>query len=256
MTPAVRICPDSEALGRAAAAWVADRIAARLREAATFALVLSGGGTPLPLYHGLAADYGDRLPWAQVHVYWGDERSVPHDAPQSNYRMAREALLDRVPVPPANIHPMHTHPPDPNATAAAYEATLRAAFPGPWPRFDLILLGLGADGHTASLFPGSSALDEHERWVVAVSVPADPPVRLTLTLPVLRAAAHVGFLVVGANKAEALRRALGTPDPRTCPAAAVRPEGGVTWWVDAAAASRLESGRSSAGRSERGHCGE
>jgi 6-phosphogluconolactonase len=153
--------------------------------------------------------------------------------------MAREALLDAVPCPTTNVHPMPTELPDPDVAARDYEETLRSYFTRDWPRFDLVLLGLGEEGHTASLFPGSPALEERRRWVVAVKAPVESPLRLTLTLPVLTHAANIYFLVTGSNKAHALHHVLTeTPDPKNYPAAGVRlaPET-VTWWVDQEAAA-------------------
>ena len=157
----------------------------------------------------------------------------------SNYRMARETLLDHVPCPAGNVHPMPTGLPDPEAAARDYEETLRTYFSKGWPRFDLVLLGLGDEGHTASLFPGSPALEETKRWVVAVKAPAEPPLRLTLTLPALTQAANVYFLVTGSNKAQALHHVLsGSPDPKNYPASGVRlARGTVIWWVDREAAA-------------------
>jgi 6-phosphogluconolactonase len=196
-------------------------------------LVLCGGRTPAPLYQLLASTFRDRIPWAKVYVFWGDERYVPHDDVRSNYRMAKDALLDYVPCPDANIHPMPTHFDDPVAAAQDYEATLERYWAGEEPRLDLVLLGMGTDGHTASLFPGAPALHERARRVVAADAPVEPRRRLTMTLSALATSAHVHFLVAGPDKAEALRHVLtGTADPNLYPAAGVRPSrGDVTWWV-------------------------
>ncbi|MDR7568726.1 MAG: 6-phosphogluconolactonase [Armatimonadota bacterium] len=197
-------------------------------------VALSGGRTPRRLYELLAED--PRIPWPQIEVFWGDERYVPPGDPRSNAQMAREALLGRIAIPPENVHPMPTHFGDPEDAARAYETILRAVF-GRRPRFDLVLLGMGSDGHIASLSPGSSALPELERWVVAVWTEADPPVRLTLTLAAINQARRVDVLATGAEKRQALRRALrGSRDPVRCPASGVRPRDGVVvWWVDRAA---------------------
>ena len=186
------------------------------------------------LYGLLASEFRDQIPWAHVHVFWGDERYVAADDPDSNYRMAKETLLDHVPCPAGNVHPMPTHFTPADAAARDYENTLRNYFGTDWPHFDLSLLGLGEEGHTASLFPGSPALGELTRWVVAVETPADPPLRLTLTLPALTRAAYTYVLVTGAKKASALRHVLtGVPDPNSYPAAGVRlAEGSLIWWVD------------------------
>ena len=174
-----------------------------------------------------------------MHVFWGDERYVPLGDPHSNYRMARETLLDAVPCPPGNVHPMPTELSGPDTAARDYEETLRNYFSRDWPRFDLVFLGIGEEGHTASLFPGSPALEETKRWVVAVKVQAEPPRRLTLTLPALSHAANVYFLVTGSNKAQALRNILNrSPDPKNYPASGVRlSQGTVIWWVDREAAA-------------------
>src|SRR5262245_30459394 len=190
-----------------------------------------------------ASQFADGIPWRDVHVFWGDERFVPLADSRSNYRLAKEALLDRVPCPAANIHAMPTSMATPEIAAEAYEADIRRHFRGDPPRFDLLLLGLGAEGHTASLFPQSPALDEAARWVLPVTVPADPPSRLTLTLPALNASAHTYFLVAGSDKAAAFDHLLsGTTDVRTYPAAGIQPAGDVVWWVDREAAALYRPG--------------
>ena len=241
MTPDVRVCADAGDLSQRAAQAVAGVIVDAVAAAGRCSLLLSGGTTPRALYGVLASRFGDRIPWGDVHVFWGDERYVPSDDPQSNYRMAKETLLDHVPCPAANVHPMPTHFADPEAAARDYEATLRREFAGEWPRFDLVLLGLGPDGHTASLFPGSPALDEQVRWVRAVTVPAIPTLRLTITLPVFARSANTYFLVVWSAKADALSRVLArSVDPKMCPAAAIKPTGGaLVWWIDSTAAREL-----------------
>lgn len=237
----MRPFPDVASLCRVASRELRDRIASALAVRPCYSIVLSGGRTPRELYRALATDFRDEIPWDRVHFFWGDERYVPADDPRSNYRLAREALLNHVPLPPQNVHPMPTDLPDPEDAADVYAETLRAHFSGPWPRFDLVLLGLGSDGHTASIFPGSRAVAEKERWVMAVRAPVKPLRRLTLTLPVINRARMVWFLVSGAERASALRSVLvGSPAPQRCPAAGVRPiNGGVTWWVDAASAAKL-----------------
>ena len=175
MKPDVRVCADVNELSRRAAEAVVRTINDTARATGRCSLVLSGGNTPRTLYGLLASEFRDQIPWARVHVFWGDERYVsPHD-PDSNYRMARETLLDHVPCPAGNVHPMPTHFPSPADAARDYERTLRNYFGNDSSQFDLILLGLGEEGHTASLFPGSPALGEQTRWVVAVDTPADPP---------------------------------------------------------------------------------
>ena len=241
--PDVRVLPDLDTLSLGAAEAAVGIINDAVERTGRCSLVLSGGSTPMTLHRLLASTFRDRLPWAQVHVFWGDDRYVPHDHPLSNYRMAKDTLLDHVPCPAANVHPMPTYVSDPADAAQGYEATLERYWAGQDPRFDLVLLGMGAEGHTASLFPGAPALREQDRWVVAATVPAEPPLRLTLTFRALARAAHAHFLVAGADKAGVLRHVLaGGADPNLYPAAGVRPlEGEVTWWLDRDAAPRQES---------------
>ncbi|MBK9242228.1 MAG: 6-phosphogluconolactonase [Acidobacteria bacterium] len=234
----VRVSADIGALSirvaEAATTIISDAVKSRGR----CAVALSGGGTPKALYTLLASRFRDAIPWTRVHVFWADERYVPAGDAHSNYTMAKEALLDHVPCPPGNIHPMPTTFPLAEDAAREYERVLRGHFGTDVPRFDLIFLGLGEDGHTASLFPGSPSLQEQARSVVAVSAPATPSTRITLTMPVLTRAAHIHVLVAGANKASALRHVLsGTADPALFPAARLRSaEGTLTWWVDEDAA--------------------
>ena len=228
------VVADVDELSLRAAEAVARTIDDAVRSTGRCSLVLSGGSTPRALYGLLASRFREQIPWTHVHVFWGDERYVPPGDAHSNYRMAKETLLDHVPCPTANVHPMPTHVSVPDAAARDYEATLRSYFSGAPPAFDLVLLGLGPEGHTASLFPGSPALSEPTRWVLAVTAPADPPSRLTLTFPALNQAANAYFLVTGSNKARALHQILtGTADPNTYPAAGVRlASGTLIWWAD------------------------
>ncbi|MCU1304293.1 MAG: 6-phosphogluconolactonase [Candidatus Sulfotelmatobacter sp.] len=208
-----------------------------------FTIALSGGSTPKNLYTLIAAN-ASAMPWAQMFFFWGDERHVAPEDPESNYRMAKEALLSKVPIPPANVFPVPTENPDADAAAAAYEQTLRKFFalePGQFPRFDLILLGMGPDGHTASLFPETAALHEKSRLVVANWVEKMKTHRITFTLPVLNAARCVAFLVSGADKAAVLREVLeGAAPPEKYPSKLVQPTNGkLIWFLDRAAASQL-----------------
>jgi 6-phosphogluconolactonase len=239
----VEVLADPAAVCREAARRflsLADK-AARLR--GRFTAALSGGSTPRALYELLASpetsSLGPPAAWDRVHVFWGDERYVPPDHPDSNYRMAREALLSRVPIPPDQVHPIPTGPADPAEAAAAYEATLRSALgvPDGWPRFDLVLLGLGPDAHTASLFPGSAALHDAEHLVAANWVKQFLAYRITLTYPVINHAACVLFLVCGGEKTAALRAVWHGPrDLERFPAQGVLPDGGqLVWLVDRAA---------------------
>src|SRR6185312_14728730 len=240
----VRVFADLDELSLRAAEAAVRTVNASAQRNDGFSIALSGGNTPRTLYRLLSTRFRDQIPWEKMHIFWGDERYVPLADSQSNYRMARETLLDAVPCPVGNVHPMPTELPDPDLAAREYEKTLRNYFSEDWPRFDLVLLGLGEEGHTASLFPGSPALNETTRWVVPVEAPADPPLRLTLTLPALTAAANIYFLVTGSNKAQALHHVLtGSPDPKNYPASGIRrAKGTVIWWLDrAAAALVLES---------------
>ena len=231
--PDVRILPDLDTLSLRAAEAAVGIINDTVRRTGRCSLVLSGGSTPIPTHRLLASMFRDRIPWPHVHVFWGDERYVPHDAPQSNYRMAKDTLLDHVPCPAANIHPMPTHFADPDAAAWDYEGTLTRYWGSEEPRLDLVLLGMGPEGHTASLFPGAPALHERNRWVVAATVPAETPVRLTLTLLAFARSIEAHFLVAGRDKAQALEQVLsGSADPIVYPAAGIRPlQGKVIWWV-------------------------
>lgn len=245
--PDLRVCTDFAELSRRAAEAVVGTINDAVQTVGACSIVLAGGNTPRTLYRLLASGFRSQVPWASVQVFWGDERYVPPEDSRSNYRMAKEALLDHVPCPPANIHPMPTHFPSADAAARNYERTLRNHFVEEWPRFDIVLLGLGDDGHTASLFPGSLALAERTRWVVAAQAPVEPHVRLTLTLPALTRARAVFVLVAGATKAEALRHVLeGAGDWIKYPAAGIRlANGPVIWWADREAAALAPDERDS-----------
>lgn len=236
----VEVCADDDALMAAAAETVVRSAAEAIEEAGQATVALSGGTTPKRLYQLLATPgYASRVDWPRVHVFFGDERCVPPNDPASNYRMAREALLDRVPIPPANVHRMRGE--DEPATAAAdYERELRQVL-GARARLDLVLLGMGDNGHTASLFPGLTAVREHQRWVVAEHVAEVGMWRITLTPAAINAAAEVVFLVSGAGKADMLARVVEGPRaPDTLPAQVVAPTNGqLRWLVDAAAAVNL-----------------
>lgn len=248
MFGSIRIVPDRASLARTGAELFARLALEAVEIRGTFRAALAGGSTPRDLYEALAAGTasGERpLPWSDIQLYWGDERHVPPDHPESNYRMVKEALLTRVPIPGANIHRIRGEEPDPRIAAAHLEAELIETFglaANESPRFDLILLGMGADGHTASLFPGSAAL-ESRRLAEAVWVEPLSTHRITLTPRVINNARCVVFLVAGTDKAETLRLVLGDEvDPRRFPAQIVRPvDGDCLWLADAAAARRLPS---------------
>jgi 6-phosphogluconolactonase len=246
---ALRREPDAEAVARAAAAEVTAIASAAVRERGRFTVALAGGTTPRRLYELLAdpdQPWRGQVAWDRVHVFFGDERHVPPGHPESNYRMAHEALLRHVVV--ARVHRIPGELPDAARAAAAYQAELEVAFgldarADPPPSLDLVLLGLGADGHTASLFPGSGALEERRAWVAAPFVERLGASRITLTLPVLVRAGRVVFVVAGAGKAGAVEKTFACPPGSTAtPAARVRPAAGrLTWIVDRAAASLLPS---------------
>lgn len=241
--PDIRVFADLNALSAAAAEALVATLSHAVRANGRGSLVLSGGSTPRTLYQLLASAWRDEIPWKAVHLFWGDERYVPHADQHSNYHLAKEALLDHVPCPTANIHPMPTDFADPDAAARAYDATLHRYFGDRPPRFDLVLLGLGEEGHTASLFPRSPALAERTRWTCAVTAPVNPPRRLTLTIPALHHAAAIYFLVAGSSKAHALSEVLkATADPTLYPAIGIRSDAGtVIWWVDQDAAGEYRS---------------
>lgn len=237
MTTNVRVYSSRAALAAAAAAQFADIAERAIAARGKFNVALSGGTTPREIYRVIALEYADSIEWERVHVYWGDERCVPLEDPENNAHMAMVAMLRDVSIPPENIHRIPVQLPSEEA-ADTYQRTLLKHFRDMLPRFDLILLGIGADGHTASLFPASPVLDEEDRWVVATQAPTGDADRVTLTLPVLNAALHILFLVVGTEKAEALATILATEtiDDSALPAARVQPTiGTVTWMVDQSA---------------------
>jgi len=247
----LRVVDGGDALARAAAEEVLRTAEAAVREHGRYTIALSGGSTPKALYRLLASADGPfraRMPWERTHFFWGDERHVPPDHADSNYRMARETMLDSVPVPAANIHRVPAEEPA-EAAAAAYERELRELFQpveGELPRFDFNLMGLGPDAHTASLFPGTSVIHETERWVAAPWVEAHRTYRITFTPPVLNAAARILFLVSGGDKAAAVRAVIEGPrDVDRYPGQVVKPaRGTLLWLLDREAASLLSDTRS------------
>lgn len=228
---------DLNELSNAAASDISGLITETVSMKGHFSIALSGGNTPRLLHNLLGTVYREKIPWAAVSVFFGDERYVPHNDKLSNYLMARETLLDHVPIPAANVHPVPTGLPDPEQAAQAYEDDLRKSLPQDGDSFDLLLLGLGKEGHTASLFPHSAALDESRKWVVPVDVNAIPARRISLTYPVLNRSSVVYFLVSGAEKKEALVEVMNEEsDPHVYPARGIAPSGGrLVWWVDASA---------------------
>ena len=244
--PDIRKLTTPQELFEAAAEEVVRAATEACAERGRFTLVLAGGSTPRSLYNLLATNARSSLPWDKTFFFWGDERHVPPSDPESNYRMANEAMLSKIPVLPGNVFRIPAENPDAVAAAAAYEQTLRKFFgpgPGEWPHFDLILLGMGPDGHTASLFPETPGLQDRSRLVVANWVEKLKTSRITLTLPVLNAARCVAFLVSGSEKATVLREVVeGIAPGENYPAKLVRPtDGKLIWFVDRAAASELSS---------------
>jgi 6-phosphogluconolactonase len=246
--PEIRILDTPAELFQAAAEEFAEVANAAVQTQGKFTVALSGGSTPRGMFNLLAGEKFAWLPWRKFYFSWGDERHVPPDHPDSNYRMAYEALLSKVPVPKENVFRVPTEDKDADSAAHAYEETLKTFFklrPGEVLRFDLILLGMGPDGHTASLFPDSVALHEGKRLVVANWVEKFKTFRITFTYPVINNAACVKFLVAGEDKAPALHEVLENKDSGL-PAQHVRPRNGkLIWLVDRAAASQLSSLRRS-----------
>jgi 6-phosphogluconolactonase len=236
-----RILPDIDALSRAALEELLSDLKNAIKQRGRGAIALSGGHTPEKMYSLWAATekYRSETDWNRVHLFWGDERYVPQDDPLSNYRMTRLSLLEHVPIPAANVHAVPTNLATPELAAEAYDQELRKFFGSSAPAFDVTLLGLGPEGHTASLFPDSPALEEKTRWVVPVHAAATPPNRLTFTLPVLNSSRNTYFLVAGEGKRPILAALHAEPDsrPSAYPAGRIRPaDGRVLWFLDQAAA--------------------
>jgi len=252
----IRILPDPQALARAAAEHFVASASRVIAKRDRFSVALSGGSTPRQTYALLATEeFSARVDWSRTHVFWGDERCVPPDDPRSNYAMAHQVMLEHVPLPAENIHRIRGET-APHVAAEEYETSLRAFFARPpvgqstnfaqsLPTFDLILLGMGADGHTASLFPGTPLLHEKWRWAGTTYVESAHQARVTLTPPPINAALQVTFIVSGAPKALTLRRALAGPyRPDVLPVQIVRPANGrLLWLVDAEAGALLSKQR-------------
>jgi len=240
--PDIRVLNTPQELFQAAAAEFVGLAEQAIHTSGRFTVALSGGSTPRSLYALLASEVIPTLRWEKIYFFFSDERYVPADAPESNYRMAYEALLSKVPIPKENIFPVPTDAGSAEAAASSYEETLRSFFKlkaGEFPRFDLILLGMGPDGHTASLFPGTAALEENQRLVVANWVEKFKTYRITFTLPVLNNAATVVFLVSGQEKAAMVCKVLR--DGQDLPARRVQPTNGrLIWMLDRAAACELK----------------
>jgi 6-phosphogluconolactonase len=250
----ISVSSTMDDLVRTAATGIVDAARGAVAARGIFTIALSGGSTPKLLYQLLAtSDISADLPWQDVHVYWGDERHVPPDSPESNFRMAREALLDHVPIPDVNVHRILAELPNAGTAALAYADEIRQGFglengtekemAAALPRFDLILLGMGEDGHTASLFPYSPALRERKSLVVANAVEKLATTRITLTYPVINNAARVWFIVAGGSKAQILKEVLeGHYLPEALPSQAVNPtDGELVFLLDSTAAAGLSS---------------
>jgi 6-phosphogluconolactonase len=237
----VHISPDAQDLAETAAQhflWLGNEA---IRSSGRFVVAFAGGSTPKNTYRFLSSpEYATRINWRLVHVFWGDERFVPPDHPESNYRMTKETLLDRVSIPPGNIHRMRGEL-EPQKAADEYETHMKRFFEGQ-PHFDLVLLGLGADGHTASLFPGTKAIQETERWVISHFVEKLDAWRITLTPAIVNQARNINFIVSGKGKASILQRVLHGPrQPMLLPSQIIAPVNGtISWLVDASAASQLD----------------
>jgi 6-phosphogluconolactonase len=231
--------PDE--LSHAVAGWIAGAIGATLKKQDRFTIALSGGSTPKALHHLLAASpYKEKIDWSKLHVFWGDERAVPFQDDRNNAKMAYDTLLDFVPVPAAHIHVMRTDI-APELSAAEYETLLHTYFGSTGASFDLVLLGMGDDGHTLSLFPGTAAVHEEKAWTIAFFLPAQDMYRITLTKTIVNRAARIAFLTTGPGKAHALMEVQqGKYNPDLYPSQEIRPVAGeLDWFVDAAAAAEL-----------------
>lgn len=240
-----RILPDPAALATAAAQTIVERAQAAVAERGRFTIALSGGSTPRAVFQQLAqVPLSEQMPWAQTYVFWSDERAVPLDDPRSNYRMACESLLNQVAIPKENVKPMSSQSADLDAAAQHYARVIQGIVPGNPPRFDLVMLGMGPDGHTASLFPHSPQLAVVDALVAATPpAPLEPHVpRITFSATLINAAAEVLFLVAGGDKATRLHEVIEGPrQPETLPAQLVAPVAGtLTWMLDQAAAQQLK----------------
>lgn len=238
--PIIEVFPDLNSLTQRGLEITLNVIEQAIDQRGQASLALAGGSTPKPLYEALSLQ---QLAWAKLQIFWGDERYVPAEHPDSNQGMARQAWLDQVPIPAANIHPIPTSDIDPGRAAQAYEQELQQAFniaPGEFPTLDLVMLGMGPDGHTASLFPHTPALAVTDRLVTVGNKDGQP--RITLTVPLINQARCVLFLVTGANKQPALQAIFSEiADPDTYPARRIDPQGQLIWLLDSAAAALLES---------------
>lgn len=233
---------DAEALSEAVAKWIVDIIADTLQQHPRFTIALSGGSTPERLHKLLASSPNkEQIDWKKLHIFWGDERAVPFSDSRNNAKMAYDTLLDHVSVPAEQIHVMRTDIP-PEQSAVEYEKILHRYFGETGPSFDLVLLGMGDDGHTLSLFPGTAVIHEENAWVTSFFLKAQDMYRITLTRPIVNRAARVAFLTTGAKKAHALKEVLkGKYNPDVYPSQTIMPQAGeLHWFVDEAAAADLD----------------
>jgi 6-phosphogluconolactonase len=238
----LHVYKNADELSQAVASWMAGSIADTLKKQDRFTIALSGGSTPRLLHKILAAPpYKDQIEWSKLHVFWGDERDVPFEDDRNNAKMAYDTLLNFVPVPAAQIHIMRTDI-GPVESAAEYEKILQAYFDKSPGSFDLVLLGMGDDGHTLSLFPGTAAVHEEKAWTIAYFLKAQDMYRITLTKTIVNRAARVAFLTTGTGKAHALKEVLkGAYNPDLYPSQEIKPvPGELHWFVDEAAAAELE----------------
>lgn len=261
-SPSIVICPDHGSLDRRAVEYFVGTAREATAARGRFTVALAGGSTPKPLYEMLASPpWRTQIDWGNVHMFWGDERLVPADHHESNYRMVNLALLSKVPVVATHVHRVPTDLGDPDTVATAYERTLRrhlTANGGEFPRLDLTILGLGADGHTASLFPYSDSLREERKLVVASQPPQLGPHRITMTVPMINQSRHILFLVSGAAKASVVKDVIaGQSDPQRLPAQLICPTHGTqVWMLDEAAAAELPRARARVQQKALGRNGE
>jgi 6-phosphogluconolactonase len=241
----IAIYPDSDTLSHAAARYVVRVASEAITTHGHFTLALAGGSTPKKLYALLASEpYRDQIDWAHTEIFWSDERCVPPDSEDSNYHLAHETLLSKVPLAANQIHRMPADAENHDEASLAYTQEIQRVFgTNGIPSFDLLQLGMGPEAHTASLFPHQASLHEQTRLIIPVTVPKPPPPRLTFTPPLLNAASHILFLVTGLDKAAALQEVLeGEYNPDEYPSQIIRPtKGEVTWMLDPAAASKLRT---------------
>jgi len=242
--PAIQVYSDRTKLSEAAVDLFVSLAHEAVNTQGSFTVALSGGSTPKQLYAGLAEpELEGRIPWGDIHLFFGDERHVLPNHPDSNFRMVQETLISKVPLPMENVHRVRTES-DARLAAFEYEEELRSFFQQPWPNFDLLLLGMGTDGHTASLFPNTMGLNEEHRWFIAHQVPEHAIWRLTLTKNAINAARRIVVLVSGESKAKMLAKVLTGPyNPAQTPIQLVNPVAGeLLWMIDRAAASQLPDG--------------